>query len=76
MCPITEIRAPSSGRYCLVVKVADSWLKCPVFELSTLEDPPCRGRLTLNISRLKRPPVGVVRNLREGGASSGVVLVT
>ncbi|GFV10538.1 hypothetical protein TNCV_2584321 [Trichonephila clavipes] len=43
---------------------------------NTAEDPPCRrDRCTLNLSRFKRPPVGVVWKLEEEGASSGVVLV-
>ncbi|GFW60774.1 hypothetical protein TNCV_571191 [Trichonephila clavipes] len=50
-----------SGRGNLVVKVTDLLLECHEFEPSTTEDPPCRGnRYTLNMSRLKRPPVGVV----------------
>ncbi|GFW12548.1 hypothetical protein TNCV_818001 [Trichonephila clavipes] len=49
----------------------DPLLTCPRMMLL------CRGgRCPLNMSRLKRPPVGVVWKLREGGASSGVVLVT
>ncbi|GFU20717.1 hypothetical protein TNCV_3176541 [Trichonephila clavipes] len=46
----------------LVVKVTDSWLVCHEFKPSTAEDPPCRGgRCTLNVSRVRRPPVGVVK---------------
>ncbi|GFS84382.1 hypothetical protein TNCV_4605892 [Trichonephila clavipes] len=42
----------------LVVKVTDSWMACHEFEPCTAEDPPCRGgRCTLNMKRLKRPPV-------------------
>ncbi|GFW96144.1 hypothetical protein TNCV_958571 [Trichonephila clavipes] len=48
------------GRGSLVVKVRDSWPTCHDFERSTAEDPPCReGRCTLNMPRLKRPPVDV-----------------
>ncbi|GFW13129.1 hypothetical protein TNCV_3330611 [Trichonephila clavipes] len=55
----------------LVVKVTDSWPAYREFEPSTAEDPPCiGGRCTLNVSRLKRPPVGVVRKLGEGNANS------
>ncbi|GFW96510.1 hypothetical protein TNCV_2845671 [Trichonephila clavipes] len=44
----------------------DSWLVCPEFEPSTAEDPQCRGgQSTLNMSRLERPPVAVVKKLRE-----------
>ncbi|GFX77188.1 hexokinase-1 [Trichonephila clavipes] len=51
------------GHGCLVVKVADSCLACHVFESCTAEDPPCRGgQCSLNISRLKHPPIGVVWN--------------
>ncbi|GFS95159.1 hypothetical protein TNCV_2705051 [Trichonephila clavipes] len=40
------------------------------------EDPLCRdGRCTVNLSRLIRPPVGVVWKLGERGVGSGVVLV-
>ncbi|GFW52566.1 hypothetical protein TNCV_404941 [Trichonephila clavipes] len=50
---------------------------CHEFEPRTAGNFPCRrGRYTLNLSRLKRPPVGVVQNLREGVSSSGVLLVT
>ncbi|GFW04167.1 uncharacterized protein TNCV_2669321 [Trichonephila clavipes] len=35
-------------------------------DVSSTEDPPCRGgRCMLNMSRLKRPPVGVVWKLGE-----------
>ncbi|GFX57003.1 SCAN domain-containing protein 3 [Trichonephila clavipes] len=44
-----------------MVKIKNSWSVCPEFEPGTAEDPPCRsGRWTLNMSRLKRPPIGVV----------------
>ncbi|GFV41786.1 uncharacterized protein TNCV_3629371 [Trichonephila clavipes] len=43
------------------------WQACHEFKPSTAEDPPCKGdRCTLNMSRLKRPPVGVVWKLRDG----------
>ncbi|GFV38091.1 hypothetical protein TNCV_4204011 [Trichonephila clavipes] len=49
-----------------VVKVIDSWQACHEFEPSVAFDPPRRrGRSTLNMSRLKRPPVGVVWKLGE-----------
>ncbi|GFV73425.1 hypothetical protein TNCV_3389411 [Trichonephila clavipes] len=57
----------------LVVKITSSWPACHEFEPSTAEDPQWR-RCTLNLSRLKRPPVGILGKLGE--ASSGVVLVT
>ncbi|GFW30596.1 transposable element Tcb2 transposase [Trichonephila clavipes] len=45
----------------VVVKVTDLWPAGHEFELSTTDDPPRRGsRCTFNLSRLKRPPVGVV----------------
>ncbi|GFV88451.1 hypothetical protein TNCV_1242641 [Trichonephila clavipes] len=59
----------SSGRDNLVVKVTDSWPVYHEFEPSTVEDPPCRGRCMLNMSKLKCPPV--VGKLGEGDASSG-----
>ncbi|GFU84770.1 hypothetical protein TNCV_2127111 [Trichonephila clavipes] len=60
-----------------VVKITDSWPACHEFEPSTAEDPPFRdGRCALDMSRLKRPPVGGVLKLGEGVTSSGVVLVT
>ncbi|GFV65322.1 transposable element Tc3 transposase [Trichonephila clavipes] len=43
----------------LVVKVTDSWLVCHEFEPSTTEDPLCRDRCTLHLSRAQTPPVGV-----------------
>ncbi|GFU46900.1 hypothetical protein TNCV_4699621, partial [Trichonephila clavipes] len=56
-------------------KVTDSWLLCHEFQPNAAEDPACRGnQSTLNIFRLKRPPVGV--EVRGGGARAGVVLVT
>ncbi|GFV89268.1 hypothetical protein TNCV_286011 [Trichonephila clavipes] len=47
-----------------MVKVTVSWQGVMrSLEPCTSEDPPCRGgQCTLNISWLKRPPVGVVRN--------------
>ncbi|GFX28282.1 hypothetical protein TNCV_1125361 [Trichonephila clavipes] len=59
-----------------MVKVTDSWLACLEFEprISTAEDAPCiRGRCTLNMSMVKRPPIGV--GVKRGGDSSGVVLI-
>ncbi|GFT47059.1 hypothetical protein TNCV_3747191 [Trichonephila clavipes] len=64
------------GTDCLLVKVMDSWPACHEFESSTAEDPPRLRRCTLNLSKLKRPSVGMLWKLEEGGASSGVVLVT
>ncbi|GFV91190.1 hypothetical protein TNCV_897111 [Trichonephila clavipes] len=55
----------------------DSWLVCHEFAPSTTKDPPCReDQDTLNLSKLKRPPVGVVRTLKEEDASSGAVPLT
>ncbi|GFY30601.1 hypothetical protein TNCV_3117631 [Trichonephila clavipes] len=46
------------GRGSLVVKVKDLWLACHEFEPSTAEDSLFRGgRCTLNMSRLKHPPI-------------------
>ncbi|GFU22832.1 hypothetical protein TNCV_4965881 [Trichonephila clavipes] len=36
------------------------------FKPSIAEDLPCRGGSTLNLSKLKRPQVGVVWKLEEG----------
>ncbi|GFU16090.1 uncharacterized protein TNCV_1300371 [Trichonephila clavipes] len=62
------------GRGSLVVKVTNSWPACHVFQPSTVEDPPCWG--SMHFETLTRPPVSVVWELRDGGASSDVVLVT
>ncbi|GFX30951.1 hypothetical protein TNCV_4146591 [Trichonephila clavipes] len=44
-----------------VVKVTDSLLECHELEPSATEDLPCtESRCTLNLSRLKRPCVGMV----------------
>ncbi|GFT07566.1 hypothetical protein TNCV_4045321 [Trichonephila clavipes] len=52
----------------LVVKVTDSLLECREFEPRTTEDPPYRGgRCSLNMSRLKNPPVSVVWKLGKKG---------
>ncbi|GFT85568.1 hypothetical protein TNCV_4252951 [Trichonephila clavipes] len=49
----------------LVIKVTDSWLACHQFEPSTSEDSPYRGdRCTLNLWKLKCPPVGMAWNNR------------
>ncbi|GFW97509.1 hypothetical protein TNCV_4991841 [Trichonephila clavipes] len=66
----------SSGSSSLVVKVTDMWLVCHEFKPSTVEEPPCReeGCCSLNLSKLKPPPVGV--EVRKGNAISGVVLIT
>ncbi|GFY33219.1 hypothetical protein TNCV_1240701 [Trichonephila clavipes] len=59
-----------SGRSSLVVKTKDSWLACHDFECSIAENPLCRGiRCELNVSKLKRHPVGVVWKLGERGAA-------
>ncbi|GFV45863.1 hypothetical protein TNCV_2322231 [Trichonephila clavipes] len=45
----------------------DSWPTRHEFELSIAEDPPCRGgQHTLNMSRVKHSPVGVVWKLEKG----------
>ncbi|GFW92905.1 hypothetical protein TNCV_3495381 [Trichonephila clavipes] len=52
----------------LVVKVTDSWLAIHEFVPSSAEDPLYRGnRCSLNLSRLKRPPICVMRKLVSGG---------
>ncbi|GFX49727.1 hypothetical protein TNCV_3072801 [Trichonephila clavipes] len=49
-----------------MVKVTESRLACHEFQPRTAEDPPCRGgRCVLNMSRLKRPPVGGLWKLSE-----------
>ncbi|GFY27666.1 hypothetical protein TNCV_911171 [Trichonephila clavipes] len=61
-----EVQGPC-GRGRLVIKATDSKLAYHEFELSADEVPPCRGgRKTFNMSRLKRPPIGVVWKLGEG----------
>ncbi|PRD28210.1 UNVERIFIED_CONTAM: hypothetical protein NCL1_33124 [Trichonephila clavipes] len=51
---------PGSSRGSLVVMVTDSLPLCHEFEPSTAEDAPCRGgRCMLNLSMLKRTPIGV-----------------
>ncbi|GFT11961.1 hypothetical protein TNCV_725681 [Trichonephila clavipes] len=50
-----------------------SWPACHEFEPHVAEDPPCiGGRYTLNMSRVKRSPVGVVWNLGGGRLSAQV----
>ncbi|GFY02863.1 hypothetical protein TNCV_3507431 [Trichonephila clavipes] len=50
----------------LVVKVMDSWLACREYEPCTAEEQSWRrSRCRLNMSKLKRPPVGVVYKLGE-----------
>ncbi|GFT01396.1 transposable element Tc3 transposase [Trichonephila clavipes] len=62
-----------SGRGGLVALVMSSKPACHEFEPSTTEDPLYRwGRCRLNLSRIKRPPVGVV--VRRGSARSGVIV--
>ncbi|GFV37018.1 putative transposable element [Trichonephila clavipes] len=52
-------------------------LLCPEFVPSITKHSPCRGGWdTLNLSKLKRSPGGVVRNLGEEDFRSSVVLVT
>ncbi|GFX41472.1 hypothetical protein TNCV_3490121 [Trichonephila clavipes] len=58
--------AEQTWRGSLVIKVTDLWPACHEIEPSTPEDPPCKeGRCTLNMLRLKHPPVGVVWKLGE-----------
>ncbi|GFS61384.1 hypothetical protein TNCV_3105621 [Trichonephila clavipes] len=74
-----EVLVWEEGCGSLVVKVTNSWLACHEFKPGTVEDPSCTGdRCTLNMSRLKCPPVGVVLKLGEDvwDASSSVLLVT
>ncbi|GFX39658.1 hypothetical protein TNCV_2104021 [Trichonephila clavipes] len=60
-------KEPPCGRGSLAVKVTDSCLAYHGFEPGTAEGPPCRGgRYTLNLSMLKRPPVGVEWKLGKG----------
>ncbi|GFY05689.1 hypothetical protein TNCV_4403561 [Trichonephila clavipes] len=75
---IKSVQALSRSRGSLVVKVTDSWPTCHEFEPSVTEDPPREegGRCTLNVSGLKRTPVGVVWKLGEGVDSSDDVLVS
>ncbi|GFT57949.1 hypothetical protein TNCV_2768571 [Trichonephila clavipes] len=50
----------------LAVKLMVSWPACHEFEPSTAEDPLYTGgRCTLNMSRLKRSPVGVLWKFGE-----------
>ncbi|GFT25409.1 hypothetical protein TNCV_182361 [Trichonephila clavipes] len=51
------------------------WLACYEFETGTSEDPSYRGRrCTLNMSRRKRPSIGV--EVRRWFVSSGIVFFT
>ncbi|GFW72105.1 HTH_48 domain-containing protein [Trichonephila clavipes] len=63
------IREPLSlfcDLYGLVVKFTDLWLKCPKFEPCAAEYSPCEAdHCTLNLSRLKPYPVGVVSKERR-----------
>ncbi|GFU69102.1 hypothetical protein TNCV_4458291 [Trichonephila clavipes] len=60
----------------LVVKVTDWWSVSQEVKPSTAEDPPySKSRCSLNMSRFKHPPVGVVWKL-GGGVRSGVILVS
>ncbi|GFX19613.1 hypothetical protein TNCV_2075211 [Trichonephila clavipes] len=54
-------------------EVSDRGLPCHD-QPNTIKDPPCRQRCTQICRELKRPPVGVVWELGEGGASSGTSL--
>ncbi|GFW27657.1 hypothetical protein TNCV_765391 [Trichonephila clavipes] len=59
----------------LEVKVTDSWVGCHDFEPRVAVDWSCRGHQSmLNLSRFKRPPIGVMWKLREGSAGLGVVV--
>ncbi|GFV20350.1 transposable element Tc3 transposase [Trichonephila clavipes] len=62
-------RGCSKGRkVAAMVKITDTLLVLREFKPCTTEYRPCRGgRCTLKMSRLKRPPVGVVFKLGEGG---------
>ncbi|GFU02172.1 DDE_3 domain-containing protein [Trichonephila clavipes] len=66
---LENIRSVIGDRGSLVVKETNSWPLCQEFVVQ-------RARLPLNISRRKRPPVGVVQKLGEEDSRSGVVLVT
>ncbi|GFU48278.1 hypothetical protein TNCV_4626901 [Trichonephila clavipes] len=66
---LENIRSVIGDRGILVVKETNSWPLCHEFVVQ-------RARLPLNMSRLKRPPVGVVQKLGEEDSRSGVVLVT
>ncbi|GFX82784.1 hypothetical protein TNCV_385771 [Trichonephila clavipes] len=58
-----------------VVIVTGSRQACHEFDPCTAEDPPYRGGpYTLNMSRLKRPPVGVVRKIRERDSEGNKVV--
>ncbi|GFY09713.1 hypothetical protein TNCV_3696751 [Trichonephila clavipes] len=49
-----------------MVKIIDSWQACHKLEPRTVEDPSCKGDIcTLNMSKLKRPPVGVVWKIKS-----------
>ncbi|GFW14455.1 hypothetical protein TNCV_298751 [Trichonephila clavipes] len=53
----------------------DSWLASHEFEPGAAEDPPYRrSRCSLNLSKLKRRPVGVVWKLGEEASSSGTIV--
>ncbi|GFV84405.1 hypothetical protein TNCV_2044531 [Trichonephila clavipes] len=66
-----------SGCGSLVVKVMDSWPSCHEFEPGAFEDPPSR---VADVGQIYRSQNILFRgwgvNVKRGGASSGVVLVT
>ncbi|GFU02209.1 transposable element Tcb2 transposase [Trichonephila clavipes] len=66
---LENTRSIIGDRGSVVVKETNSWPLCHEYVVQ-------RARLPLNMSRLKRPPVGVVQKLGEEDSRSGVVLVT
>ncbi|GFS48861.1 uncharacterized protein TNCV_293171 [Trichonephila clavipes] len=73
----STIRNTCGDRDSLVVKVTSSLLALPEFEPSAAKDSPYEGtRFSLNLSRLKHPPVGFVWKLVEGDIFSGCYFVT
>ncbi|GFV36733.1 hypothetical protein TNCV_1034091 [Trichonephila clavipes] len=77
---MASLQRLKGGSSSLGVKVTDSWPACPEFKpdtTGTAEVPLCRGeQWTLNMSRLKHPPVGMVWKLERGrGTRSDSVFV-
>ncbi|GFU83819.1 hypothetical protein TNCV_1694891 [Trichonephila clavipes] len=65
-----------SGRGSLMVKVTDLWLTSHEFEPSTAEDPTCRVTMHRKSIHAYMSSPWCSVEVRRGGASSGVILVS
>ncbi|GBM03194.1 hypothetical protein AVEN_70610-1 [Araneus ventricosus] len=73
--PILEFNLPFFGRCSLQVRYQLRNERAPVSKPDSTEDPPCLvAKCMLNLTWVKRPPIG--RKLSGRVALSGVVLVT